>query len=151
MADMRSAQRMAALRPSGSAAPGELQIDFGQKRLLIAGARVRIFLLVAVLERCLRDRLLQSGQITCSQERSDHVLPTLSLPSLSLPSLLTRAADARIFDSSPVAINRHPPHRLLGLVEHASNWLPCGQQREAPQPPGRLVKVAAEDRQPETA
>ena len=31
-------------------APGDqLQIDFGQKRLVIAGVRVRIFLLVAVL------------------------------------------------------------------------------------------------------
>jgi transposase len=31
-------------------APGDqLQVDFGQKRLLIAGVRVRIFLLVAVL------------------------------------------------------------------------------------------------------
>lgn len=49
--DIRRAQRVAALATVRvETAPGDqLQIDFGQKRLLIAGARVRIFLLVAVL------------------------------------------------------------------------------------------------------
>lgn len=51
VADLRRAQRVAALATVRvETAPGDqLQIDFGQKRLLIAGARVRIFLLVAVL------------------------------------------------------------------------------------------------------
>ena len=51
VADIRRAQRVAALATVRvETAPGDqLQIDFGQKRLLIAGARVRIFLLVAVL------------------------------------------------------------------------------------------------------
>ena len=51
VADIRRAQRVAALATVRvETAPGDqLQIDFGQKRLQIAGARVRIFLLVAVL------------------------------------------------------------------------------------------------------
>lgn len=51
VADIRHAQRVAALATVRvETAPGDqLQIDFGQKRLLIAGVRVRIFLLVAVL------------------------------------------------------------------------------------------------------
>jgi transposase len=51
VADIRRAQRVAALATVRvETAPGDqLQIDFGQKRLLVAGARVRIFLLVAVL------------------------------------------------------------------------------------------------------
>src|ERR1700730_9520501 len=51
VADIRRAQRVAALATVRvETAPGDqLQIDFGQKRLLIAGARVRIFLLGAVL------------------------------------------------------------------------------------------------------
>jgi transposase len=51
VADIRRAQRVAALATVRvETAPGDqLQIDFGQKRLRIAGARVRIFLLVAVL------------------------------------------------------------------------------------------------------
>src|SRR3954453_9072416 len=49
--DIRRAQRVAALATVRvETAPGDqLQIDFGQKRLQIAGVRVRIFLLVAVL------------------------------------------------------------------------------------------------------
>lgn len=51
VADMRRAQRVAALATVRvETAPGDqVQIDFGQKRLRIAGVRVRIFLLVAVL------------------------------------------------------------------------------------------------------
>ena len=51
VADIRRAQRVAALATVRvETAPGDqLQIDFGQKRLRIAGVRVRIFLLVAVL------------------------------------------------------------------------------------------------------
>ncbi len=51
MVDIRRAQRVAALATVRvETAPGDqLQIDFGQKRLLIAGVRIRIFLLVAVL------------------------------------------------------------------------------------------------------
>jgi transposase len=51
VADIRRAHRVAALATVRvETAPGDqLQIDFGQKRLLIAGVRVRIFLLVAVL------------------------------------------------------------------------------------------------------
>jgi transposase len=51
VADMRRAQRVATLATGRVVtAPGDqLQFDFGQKRLLIAGVRVRIFLLVAVL------------------------------------------------------------------------------------------------------
>jgi transposase len=51
VADIRQAQRASALATVRvETAPGDqLQIDFGQKRLQIAGARVRIFLLVAVL------------------------------------------------------------------------------------------------------
>lgn len=51
VADLRRAQRVAALATVRvETAPGDqLQIDFGQKRLQIAGVRVRIFLLVAVL------------------------------------------------------------------------------------------------------
>jgi transposase len=51
VADLRRAQRVAALATVRmETAPGDqLQIDFGQKRLLIGGASVRIFLLVAVL------------------------------------------------------------------------------------------------------
>ena len=49
--DIRRAQRVAALATVRvETAPGDqVQIDFGQKRLQIAGIRVRIFLLVAVL------------------------------------------------------------------------------------------------------
>src|SRR3954470_1672678 len=51
VADIRRAQRVAALATVRvETAPGDqLQIDFGQKRLRIAGVSVRIFLLVAVL------------------------------------------------------------------------------------------------------
>jgi transposase len=51
VADIRRAQRVAALATVRvETAPGDqVQIDFGQKRLRIAGVRVRIFLLVAVL------------------------------------------------------------------------------------------------------
>ena len=51
VADIRQAQRASALATVRvETAPGDqLQIDFGQKRVLIGGARVRIFLLVAVL------------------------------------------------------------------------------------------------------
>jgi transposase len=51
VADIRRAQRVASLATVRvETAPGDqLQIDFGQKRLQIAGVRVRIFLLVAVL------------------------------------------------------------------------------------------------------
>jgi transposase len=51
VADIRRAQRVAALATVRvETAPGDqLQIDFGQKRLRIAGISVRIFLLVAVL------------------------------------------------------------------------------------------------------
>jgi transposase len=51
VADIRQAQRASALATVRvETAPGDqLQVDFGQKRLLIAGVRVRIFLLVAVL------------------------------------------------------------------------------------------------------
>jgi transposase len=51
VADIRRAQRASALATVRvETRPGDqLQIDFGQKRLLIAGVRVRIFLLVAVL------------------------------------------------------------------------------------------------------
>jgi transposase len=51
VADIRRAQRASALATVWmETAPGDqLQIDFGQKRLLIAGVRVRIVLLVAVL------------------------------------------------------------------------------------------------------
>jgi transposase len=51
VADIRRAQRVAALATVRvETAPGDqLQIDFGQKRLCIAGVSVRIFLLVAVL------------------------------------------------------------------------------------------------------
>ena len=51
VADLRRAQRVAALATVRvETAPGDqLQIDFGQKCLLIAGASVRVFLLVAVL------------------------------------------------------------------------------------------------------
>src|SRR3954462_8077818 len=51
VADIRRAQRVAALATVRvETAPGDqLQIDFGQKRLQIAGVHVRIFLLVAVL------------------------------------------------------------------------------------------------------
>lgn len=49
--DIRRARRVTALATVRvETAPGDqLQIDFGQKRLVIAGVRVRIFLLVAVL------------------------------------------------------------------------------------------------------
>ena len=49
--DIRRTQRVAQLATVRvETAPGDqLQIDFGQKRLLIAGASVRVFLLVAVL------------------------------------------------------------------------------------------------------
>jgi transposase len=49
--DLRRAQRAAALATVRvETAPGEqLQIDFGQKRITIAGGTVRVFLLVAVL------------------------------------------------------------------------------------------------------
>jgi len=48
--DIRRTQRVAQLATVRvETAPGDqLQIDFGQKRLLIAGASVRVFLLVAV-------------------------------------------------------------------------------------------------------
>jgi transposase len=51
VADLRRAQRVAALATVRvETAPGEqLQIDFGQKRIAIAGVAVRVFLLVAVL------------------------------------------------------------------------------------------------------
>jgi transposase len=51
VADIRGAQRVAALATVRvETAPGDqLQIDFGQKRLQIAGIRVRVFLLIAVL------------------------------------------------------------------------------------------------------
>src|SRR6516225_3383927 len=51
VADLRRAQRAAALATVRvETAPGDqLQIDFGQKRVTIAGTRVRVFLLVAVL------------------------------------------------------------------------------------------------------
>src|SRR5207247_6548386 len=51
VADIRRAQRVAALATVRvETAPGDqLQIDFGQKRLCIAGVSGRIFLLVAVL------------------------------------------------------------------------------------------------------
>jgi transposase len=51
VADIRRAQRVAALATVRmETAPGDqLQVDFGQKRLSIAGVSVRIFLLVAVL------------------------------------------------------------------------------------------------------
>src|SRR5580765_7214350 len=51
VADIRREHRVAQLATVRvETAPGDqLQIDFGQKRLLIAGVRVRIFLLVAVL------------------------------------------------------------------------------------------------------
>lgn len=51
VADIRQAQRASALATVRvETAPGDqLQVDFGQKRVLIAGAWVRIFLLVAVL------------------------------------------------------------------------------------------------------
>jgi transposase len=51
VADIRQAQRASALATVRvETAPGDqLQIDFGQKRLHIAGVRIRIFLLVAVL------------------------------------------------------------------------------------------------------
>jgi transposase len=51
VADLRRAQRAAALATVRfETAPGEqLQIDFGQKRVAIAGIAVRVFLLVAVL------------------------------------------------------------------------------------------------------
>ena len=48
--DIRRAQRVATLATVRVETAGDqLQIDFGQKRLIIAGVRVRIFLLVAVL------------------------------------------------------------------------------------------------------
>lgn len=51
VADIRQAQRASALATVRvETAPGDqLQVDFGQQRVLIAGARVRVFLLVAVL------------------------------------------------------------------------------------------------------
>ncbi len=51
VADIRQAQRASALATVRvETAPGDqLQVDFGQKRVLIAGVHVRIFLLVAVL------------------------------------------------------------------------------------------------------
>ncbi len=51
VADIRRAQRVAALATVRvETAPGDqLQIDFGQKRVLVGGAMVRVFLLVAVL------------------------------------------------------------------------------------------------------
>lgn len=51
VADIRQAQRAAALATVRVETPpgDQLQVDFGQKRVLIAGAWVRIFLLVAVL------------------------------------------------------------------------------------------------------
>jgi transposase len=51
VADLRREQRVAALATVRVETPpgDQLQIDFGQKRLFIAGASVRVFLLVAVL------------------------------------------------------------------------------------------------------
>jgi transposase len=51
VADIRQAQRASALATVRVETPpgDQLQVDFGQKRVLIAGLRVRIFLLVAVL------------------------------------------------------------------------------------------------------
>ena len=51
MVDIRREQRVAQLATVRVETPpgDQLQIDFGQKRLQIAGVRVRIFLLVAVL------------------------------------------------------------------------------------------------------
>ena len=51
VADLRREQRVAALATVRVETPpgDQLQIDFGQQRLLIAGASVRVFLLVAVL------------------------------------------------------------------------------------------------------
>jgi transposase len=51
VADIRQAQRAAALATVRVETPpgDQVQVDFGQKRVLIAGVRVRIFLLVAVL------------------------------------------------------------------------------------------------------
>lgn len=51
VADIRQAQRASALATVRVETPpgDQLQVDFGQKRVLIAGVRVRIFLLVAVL------------------------------------------------------------------------------------------------------
>lgn len=51
VADIRQAQRASALATVRvETTPGDqLQVDFGQKRVVIAGVRVRIFLLVAVL------------------------------------------------------------------------------------------------------
>ena len=49
--DIRRARRAAAVATVrvGSAPGDQLQIDFGQKRVCVAGAWVRVFLLVAVL------------------------------------------------------------------------------------------------------
>lgn len=51
VADIRQAQRASALATVRVETPpgDQLQVDFGQKRVRIAGVRVRIFLLVAVL------------------------------------------------------------------------------------------------------
>ena len=51
VADIRRAERVAQLATVRVETPpgDQLQIDFGQKRVVIAGARVRVFLLVAVL------------------------------------------------------------------------------------------------------
>jgi transposase len=51
VADLRREQRVAALATVRVETPpgDQLQIDFGQKRLLIAGASIRVFVLVAVL------------------------------------------------------------------------------------------------------
>ncbi len=51
VADIRRAQRASALATVRVETPpgDQLQVDFGQQRVLIAGVRVRIFLLVAVL------------------------------------------------------------------------------------------------------
>src|SRR5437867_3471509 len=51
VADIRQAQRASALATVRieTARGDQLQVDFGQQRVLIAGVRVRIFLLVAVL------------------------------------------------------------------------------------------------------
>jgi transposase len=51
VADLRRAQRAAALATVRIETPAgeQLQIDFGQKRIAIAGVAVRVFLLVAVL------------------------------------------------------------------------------------------------------
>lgn len=51
VADIRQAERASALATVRVETPpgDQLQVDFGQKRVLIAGQRVRIFLLVAVL------------------------------------------------------------------------------------------------------